>query len=355
MGSNEVRIGGAGGIWLSGVTPFGDLEWSHRWPGGCYEASWMISNLGAPGRTLPRFLRRGQLVEIFAGTRVWMGMTGVAQPADGGWSLTCTGLAAEGEKYDALTAGGNSTSTPDVAIDAAIARGLPWKRRQSFSNVPFVDGDTTDGLNKLAALLDAWSDEAGVFWGVDADGYVFHAPLPTSPTWLLPSSLEMPGSEDTEYACELHLRYIRSTDATYQTAVVHDLQAHDAFGHAEAPVDLTDLGPISTARATALGDGIMAKGRARLGWTDSIEPGRWDLVTLGGVPADPRHVHPMGGVMVRKFGGMDPTTWAPKVVDVVIGETRYSTAEHQLVLSPMDKAASTLSEAIEAATRGARS
>lgn len=352
MGRCDVRVGG---IWLSGVTPFGNLEWIHRWPGGCFEATWSISNLGTPGRTLPRFLRRGQLVEVFAGSRVWMGTSGIAQPTEDGWSMTAAGLAALGEEYDALTAAGASTSTPDVAIDAAIARGLPWKRRQSFSAVPFVDGDTTDGLNKLSALLDAWSDEAGVFWGVDADGYVFHAPLPTSPTWLLPPQLEMPGSDDAEYADELHVRYIRSTDGTYQTAFVHDLKAHDAFGHAEAPVDLTELGPITTARATALGNGIMAKGRARLGWTDSVEPGPYDLTTLGGVSADPRHVHPMGGVVVRKFGAMDPTSSTPKTLDVVLGETRYSDAERRLVLSPMDKATSTLTEAIEAATRGARS
>lgn len=348
MGGVDIRVGGR---WLSAVAPIGSVSWSRRWPGGSHEASWHLSTQGRPTWTLPTFIRRGQLVEVFAGPRVWRGVLAQPVPGEGGWDMTATGLYSEASRFHALTSGGTMTSVPNTAIDAAIARGLPWKRTQSFSTTAV--GAVESDLPTLFDLLNAWADAAGEFWGVDADGYVFHAPLPTSPTWVMTPGPDLPGATDSEYASHVYGRYLRSTDGTYQTVIASDADAATRWGRAEVTLDLTNRGAMTTASAQAAVDGVLAKGKARLGWTDDLEPGPWDLLTFGGgVPADFRHVRE--GQMVRVLGVMDPTTTVAKPIDVVIGEAKYDASNDSLVLSPMDKETSTLAEAIEKATGGSR-
>jgi len=301
-------------------------------------------------------LRRGQLVEVFAGpSHVWMGT--LAQPDintdDDGrptWSFTADGLSrtATGQNaYLALDGSGNTTSTPDTAIDAAIARGLKWSRPSSLSATGFTpsagSGDQTDSFNRLGDLLSAWSQSVSLRWGVDENGNVYAAADPTTPTWhMVPGSGRF-GLADDEYASDIYVRYFTSA-GTYATVHVNDPVAAANYGVQEYPLDATGFGVLSSTQATGLGNGALAAGKARLGWTNSLSPTRWQLLTPGGTPAPLWMVEAQQ--MVRLHGVMNEQGQPLPYVDFVIGAADYSSAEDTLTISPVGLAARDLTSVI---------
>ena len=336
-----------GGYWLHQIGAYSDLTIIDRWPGGNFEVSWTLEL--PVGYTHPA-LRRGASVQVLdGGLVVWSGL--LSQPDRSTWECVATGLSREAESgssniaYMALDGSGNSTSIPDVAIDAAIARGLPWVRRDSFSATAYTDNaDNSEPLRSLGDLLDLVATEAGKRWAVWADGAVVLAADPTTPTWhLTPGAADL-GYADDEYASTILGRYLRKSDLTYQTVIITDADAEAARGHREFSVDLTSLGPITTAKATGIANGILAKGKSRLGWTNGIEAGAWDITTPGGVSADLTLIN--AGDMIRLHGIWDERLSVP-YLDVVIGERRYTVGEQTVQLTPVDYQARTLASVVE--------
>lgn len=342
MAKAEVRVGN---VWLSGVGNCGDLEWSTRWPGGSFEASWRMH---LPDRVLPAFLRSGQNTAIRVGTkRVWRGRLTRPVPQGGKvWQFTAEGLFRQGERFHAFNGSGASTSVPNTAIDTAIGNGLPWTRSQSFSAAAMNDVEETEGLQTVSALLDAWANEAGESWGVDVDGRVFHAPDSSTPGWHISPIAGPNGTAEEEYASHVVGRYLRTSDSTYQTVWA---TGGEPFGRAEALVDLTVHGPMTTSRAQAYVDKILVKGRARLGWTDAIELDRYEITTPGGVPADLRFVR--AGQVARQFGVIDPDTGRITHKSFVIGEAKFREGSGLISIAPAKKSVSNLAEAIERVTQ----
>lgn len=333
-----------GGYWLHQIGSYSDLTITDRWPGGNFEASWTMEL--PVGYTHPA-LHNDAPVQVLDGAfGVWTGR--LTEPNRSTWECVAAGLSRQassgssGIAYMALDGSGNSTNVPDTAIDAAIARGLPWVRRASFSSTAYAA--STDSLSSLGDLLDGVADEQGKRWAVWADGAVILAADPTTPSWhLTPGAADL-GYADDEYASTIVGRYLRSSDLTYQTVIVTDADAEANRGHREYPVDLTPLGPTTSTRATSIANSILAKGKSRLGWTNGIEAGSWDITTPGGIPADLTLIN--AGDMIRLHGIWDERLSVP-YLDVVIGERQYQVGEQTVQLTPVDYQARTLASVVE--------
>lgn len=324
----ELRVNGQ---WLSSLVPWGELTYSHVADGGCKAASWRID---APLTFAHPALARGALAQVMLGSApVWAGK--ITEPdVDDDWTINAVGLAELSADWMCFDGSGNTTSRPDTAIDQAIADGIPWTRPQSLSATAFASADQTDGLNRLTDLLDAWADAQGKRWGVNADQQVYAVADPSTPTWILMPGTSRLGLADDDYASDLYLRYLSTTG--YATAHVFDAaaKAPGGPGYRAYPVDLTPLGLMSGTAAAVIGNGMLAKGKARLGYTNGVEVTRYQIATVGGSPACLAMVK--AGDMVRQYGVQNEQPGAPMShVNWVIGETNYEAGSETLTLTPV--------------------
>ncbi len=338
--SLQLRVGD---LWAYEIAGWGELTYSHAADGGCKAASWRMD---LTPTYLHPMLRRGQLVEIFCGpSRLWVGVLTEPDMADS-WTFNAVGLSMLGADYLCLDGSGNSTSTPNTAIDQAIIRGLPWQRVPArFSvSLPFTAGDGTESIGYVGALLDAWADSNGKRWGVDADGVLYSVADPTVPTWHATPGSGRFGLADDNYASDLYIRYTSS--GGFATATDGDPAARLQFGRKEFPVDATSRGLLTAAQAKAVATGLLAKGRAQLGWTNSLELSAYQLTTPGGIPAFLPAVK--AGDLVRMFGVLNEQGQPLHYVDWVIGETSYAAGAKSINLAPVGLADRTLLDVLTA-------
>lgn len=329
MSNIEVRVDGQ---FLD--KPWGELAFASIADGGCLDASWKMQ---LPPTFSDRRLMRGKLVEIRQGPKnLWAG-TLVSPDVDDEWTFHAQGLFrlagwSSQPGYICFDGSLNTTSTPDVAIDQAIARGLPWKRPASLSNTAFAATGSTDSLNYLGDLLDAWALSVSKRWGVSPDGEVYAVADPAAPTWHLTTDSGRFGLADDEYASHIYVRYM-SSGAVYATTSVADTAAESRFGHREYAADATPRGVLTGGQAAALGTGLLAKGKARLGYTNGVQVTAYQLTTPGGTPA------PLSAVRaqqkVRMFGVLDEQGNRLPYVDWVIGQTGYEAGAQVVDLTPV--------------------
>lgn len=364
-------VGSSTPSWLTdvikdaGVTSrWGDLTYQTRWgqgASGMFEASW---TLALPAGYDSDILRRGTLVELMEGEyRVGCPLV-LSEPAVGAgladpWQFTATGLGrdVEGENsfYAFKIATGATTAVPSEGALFAQAGG--WRVTGLRSSVPTsaIGGtSTTDELNSVGALLNAAGDSLGQSWGVDSEGYVFFAANPTTPTYQVTPGAAALGTTDESYASVVWGRYLDSTTGTYLTVYAVDAPTTARFGRKEYPANLIPMGAMSAASAQAFVDGIMARVKGRLGWTNGLTLTSNDLQTMGGVPADLSKVaEDVGtGCMVRLHSISDDLLdyTGNAFLDIVIGEARLTDGGQTIDLSPAGLAPRDFAAIIEEVT-----
>lgn len=318
------------GRWASTIAAWGSLAWKTALPGGMAEVSWAMDV--DPSFRHPS-LRIGRLVEVFDGaSRIGAGL--LTEPDLAAGTFTATGLYAAGVDYQAITSGGAGTSVPNTAVDQAILRGLPWNRRDSISAVAYAGTGDATANNTVNTLLQALSDEAGKWPYLDGDGYVSMLAPPTVPTWHLAPGVGYLGLSEGEYASDLYGRRLAS-GGTFEVETRGDAEARAAFGRREAAVDLTTQGVVSEAKANAILDGLLLKGRARPAFTNSVDVSPEMLLSAGGVPADLTMVQ--AGQLVRSHGFYDDTRYLDgrTYLDWIIGETAHADGSGVITLSPL--------------------
>lgn len=341
--SAQIRVDGT---WLATIAGWGELTWSHAADGGCKEASWRMDlskTFSHPS------LWRGKLVEIKdCGANVWQGL--LTEPdVDDGWTFHALGLSAKGKDFLCFDGSGNATSKPNTAVDQAIADGIGWKRTVSLSSAAFATNDATNAVNYVGDLLDAWSTSESKRWGVDADAQVYAVADPTVPMWALVPGAARFGLADDEYASDLYARYLAA--GGYATAHASDADARTKFGYRAAPVDLTTMGRLTLGQATAQLNGILAKGKARQGYTNGAEVNKYQLTTIGGSPAYLPWVK--GGQLVRMFGVLNEQGLPVPYLDWVIGESSLADDAETISLTPVGLVDRSFTDVLSGALGGA--
>jgi hypothetical protein len=344
---------------------WGDLTYTFRWgDGACgmFEAQW---SMPLPPDFEHPLLRRGTLVEVTdgpwqMGSQLVLAEPGVGTGFDDPWTLTATGVGREVEGESAWYCDdgtGQTTTDLQVAVDSAIANGLPWAGYDS--SVPsgaFGNTEYANDLRTVGALFTDYGNIVGKRWGVGRDGVVGFVSDPTTPTYQITPGAVALGTADDNYATVVKVRYLDAATSTLKTAFApaSPSAVEQRFGRREFPVDATKLGAINTSDAQNLADGILAKSKGRLAWTNSLTVTRNEILTMGGVPADLSKVaEDVGsGCMVRLHGiwsDLLETTGAT-YLDVIIGEAPYADGSSTLELKPLGLAPRDLAAVVESIT-----
>lgn len=145
---------------LSTIGAYGDLGWSSRWPGGCWEASWGLNV--QKGWRHPK-LRRGAAVRImYGGLPAWTGELGAFDWDTG--QATASGLYRRSEHYKALVwDGADMVRTWDLAaaVDDAISphslsarTAIGWRRDTFTTGSLKTPGQEGEAVMWLVDLID---------------------------------------------------------------------------------------------------------------------------------------------------------------------------------------------------------
>lgn len=372
-------VGSSTPVWLGSLDPTGswaDLSYTFRWgqgASGMFEASWTVAL--PPGFRNP-LLRGGTLVELMKGERRVGSPLILTEPSvgtglDNPWGFTAIGIGREVEgdsSFFALDASGNTTTIGTTAVDNAITRPsstVGWRIAGRDATIPASGPSasaTSDGLQTVGNLLGLIADEtAGKRWGVGQDNLVRLMSDPTTPTYHVTPGSAALGTADDDYATLVLFRYLDNVTHTFATRFSPALGSPSAtelrFGHREFAVDRTDLGEIPAATAQAFADGILAKSKGRLAWTNGLTLTSNEILTSGGVPASLSKVaEDVGeGCMVRLHGIFDDLleTTGQTWLDVIIGEAKYADGAPTIDLNPLGLAARNLATVIEAVSGSA--
>lgn len=329
----QVRVGNT---WLSSLGSWGDLIVDHRLQGGSWEMTW-----GMTAKRRHRDLVPGAPVSAWLGPRpIWSGF--LREPDWPSGEFVAEGLCRQAEVVPCLTGSGVTTSTPDTAIDNGIARGwLDWARASSFSSAALVEGDTTDSLNTVDDLLAAYSEDQGRYWWVDPRAIV-HNPLhrkgttPAAGFWDVVIEGDRIGTSEEKLVGTVVARYLDSAASSARKTVVVGTELP------VEKVDLTNRGPITTAKATATSQAILDAAAAQVGLLGSFELTRKQIVgqpNLAMVTASHRF---------RLRGQHDPSGISASPV-CTADQSRWTVAEGTVLITPLGAPQRDLESIIETA------
>lgn len=265
------------GVKLSLVMPWGDLEWVDSFKGGTESISFSVA------RPHPLF-RPSAIVELdLSGVRRAVGS--MVEPEPGG-RITAEGLHRLGEDEPALSEAGNASLYPNEVTDAALERGLPWRRTFDFGADP-VDLDH-DQPHSVAQVLDSRAQAVGGLWWITPLRDVRIDPWPTVSTLHLVPGLEGLTISRDGYASTLHARYLDSVTSTYKTVTRTDAVAENRWGRVPRtfPAALGEGSAMTEAKAIELVDGLLAQGASQIGWATPIEVQFGDVVNSRQEPVD---------------------------------------------------------------------
>lgn len=327
----EVRVGG---IWLSTIVPQGWGELHHQTRvNGAWEASWAI-----PGTRTWRHpaLVAGARVEIFLGPfGVWVGT--LAEPDWDAGHFIAEGACRDGETAGALTAAGETSTAPNIVLNAAIARGVvSWTRVGDFGTTPVGESDSSGGVASVQAVLEAWAQEKESNWAIEnvpARNLVIRPISEAVVHWYVTPGSGVLGAAKEERVDRVFLRYISSTTGRRATT---SYPTSSTTGANEQFIDATDRGAMTVVRAAAIAKGEWAKLQGKVGWTNGLTLKGGQITTPGGTEVDLALVK--AGDTMRLLGVPDPRGVA-RHTDVVIGDTDYDWEDDELQANPLGIAA----------------
>ena len=344
-----------GETWLKRIAYYDrrEVEWASRWPYGDFEASAKVTM--PPGWSHPA-LRPGLEARIHRGGRLWLGNLASFDRESG--ELRMVGRIQQANGYYALDATGTTTSVPETAVDAAIAGDpgtrsrLSWARLDPFAldpatglEVQVTSAAATDDLIKILDLLDAASLQIGKYPHMGSGGVIEMRAQSTTPYWQVrPNTVEL-GFSDAAYASTILVRFLDASAGGVRATATAEDAAAAAVSHVEHAVDATGLGQITTAKATSIGNAILARALA-LQFTNSFELTPSTLMGMGGGTGDPTTLKATD--VIRVHGARHPR-WPLAWVDVVPGEVRCK--EGSATVSPFNKEPQTLAEVTEEVMR----
>ena len=337
------------GVWASGVPLstlgyVGDLSWSHKADGGCWEASWGMAGLS---RSIAHpLLKRGAPVKITrGGWPVWSGI--LDEPGAGMESFAAHGVSREVERFMALDSAGAPSSDPVAAIAAAIVRGLPVV---TYGTPPA--GVPSEEAERLHQLLDVSATAASKRWGVDPHGHLYFRADPTTPSLHVYPGTALMGGADDDYATHVYGRYVSAVAGTppvpsawaIAQAATTVITAN-LHGRSERYVDLTERGLLSASAADNVVQGMLSLTGARVGFSERVEVDGLRLIEASGGGHAPLPFLQAGG-MVRVHGAISPgqSATGQTFLDFILGETSYAAGSSTITLAPVGLAARTLSD-----------
>lgn len=321
------------GMKLETLAPIGDLVISHEFPaggsaggiGGPVSADF---SLLLPAAKRPSWLDKGAPAEVRFGPGLPHLAGALAEPDWASGTLSITAAASEGSTTACMAADQATTSsTPDVILDAAKARGaVSWSRPASISTVALTTGDQTADLNSVSDMAAAFCDtNTSARLIVDPSRQILKTSDPTSSgLFILPGAGELAWTTEAQ-ATRVIGRWQDSSGILHTNMV--------GSGAVELRVDLTGNGPLTSAQATVILVNILTRATAG-GWANGITVTQDQLV---GAPHLAAVADQVGrGLMARNLGQRDPRPDRLPVgyVDFIVERSEWHVADRQIILTP---------------------
>lgn len=323
------------GVPLSMIGWWGDLEVTHRWPGGSWSLDWRM-NL-RPGQRPPVLTGPRPLVYLQAGpSRLWGGRGLEIDWAEN--TFSARGLCREGEGVIALDLSGPTTKPGDAIFYAATNDRISWGGVEVWG--PVGSAPATD-LNTISDLMDAYALQEGRSWAVTPRHMVYTAVDPTVPNFYVLPGLDAMGVSEERQVTKLFMRYLRASDLTFQTVTAQD---SDAPVRIERAIEVSDRGPMTPAEATSLVNQIFAKASPTKAFTGGITVSQGQVVDRTGATVSLARL--TSGHVYRVHGMRDPRTSKP-YTEFLCTESIWKPGEGEVTLMPANVVASDFASIVE--------
>lgn len=311
---------------LSHLGYWGDPVLTHRFPFGSWEMTWSADY--RLGYRHPALVTNATVVAKIGPTRIWLGRLTVCDIAGG--DFVAEGMIRDTETALAMNFTG-VTSDLDEAIYFAGARGLLGFGTLSDFGPPMTD--VGGEVNSVMTLMSAYQTRNATNFMVGPSGILYTIVDPVVPM----IKVEPPNGElgvvDENYWTTLTAVYYSAPGTTALVTSVDNSQGADSR---EGAVDLTGMGVMTAPQAQAALDGILAKGLARTGFSDSVEVVNGQITNMGGTSVEPvvvARAMATTGVMARLTNMRDPRG-SSLSTDVILGETVWNVGSDSIVLKP---------------------
>lgn len=349
----EVIVGGTLANLLPGTVA--NLQWSSRWgsgPCGPEKASWVQSLPFLYDD--PRLVPGARVSIVRGGQTLWAGVLSDVQRGDP-WTFDANGLSQVAGDYLAQDASGVPTNNIGTATSQAVARGLPWTGTAFNSLGTFGTASATD-YPSIPSLLTGYHDRNGLRWGVNVYGVTFSTADSTTPVWVLDGKDVEVGIAENELYTAVVARYQSGTTgagtpedpvvAVYSTTTVANASAIARYGRREYPLNLTDLGTISSGTASTYATQVL-NALVAPAWINQITVTADRLTSPGGVPADLASVQAGQAVRVIGVPGRIGRLSGSGAMVVGLGQVSYTDGADEITLAPIRLARRTLAQVLD--------
>lgn len=302
------------------------LKYSHSFPGGCKDASWLFQ---VPTTERIKAMNPGRLVKMFRGGQVWSGQLDEPSAAsdETGYNMTAHGNGAFGTQFCDIWSTWNDI---DDHLDQAISRGLSWRNNGLSGTSGLWLGDQMDaGSQMISDFLNNITIQGALAWSVDRySGTITIDPLPTTVTRILISNTPV-SRTIAEDINRVFIRYQSAADnskgaapATHGLISEENTDDGDAHGWTETYYDISGNGTTTSGTAQQNARNALARfNRASFSDGFTIAPGQ--LLTARGVPVD-LGCERAGGVVrpwLENYGFGGEVN--PGNVPFIVGEYQY--------------------------------
>lgn len=344
----------SGGVWLHHIGYVGDLSYKTTWPGGFLTVSWRMS---LPVGYVHPALRAGSTVELFE-NGLSLGSARMAEPNREEWAFVADGMQLALQHCLALDALNEPSTNLTEAINAAAARGWPVGVGVGVPNVELstLSEDKAQG-NSLVQLLNAYCETTGERWTIDSASTISIAadPAEGDVDWVLTPGVPAMATADDDYTTLVVVRYVDTVTGTEPSGWAPALAGSTtSTTPREKYEDITSLGLLTGAAASANAQAILDVNGARTGFSQGVEVLTYQITTLGGTPAHLPLVR--AGQRVRHHGilSADGSLGTPSAREWVIGGTDYEAGSRTITLTPVGLAPRGLARVIKGAVYGSQ-
>lgn len=323
---------GGGRIWLDNVGIVQGVRFSTS-QNGDLAASWQMI---LPDRRDHSAFTPGRRVLIPAGADYWRGT--LNNPRGGAvWEFTADGWAHLPQNYTAVAPTSGNAWNLDEVTDAMISRAgayLPWTRPAAL---PTTQGQQGSGAATVAQVLSDVTDAENRLWHVSRGGQVTAGARPTAVAYLLLADDTAGGRSVGGFVTDVHVTYQDTADYAIKT-LTRSITTPRRYGRFEQPLDVTDRGAITTAKAQALGDNYLARRGPRLAFTNAFTVSPGQLLSPGGTAVDLSVVQATDGVV--KILLTDPDSAGGELTyqatSLIMGETEFDEDAGLLTITPLE-------------------
>jgi hypothetical protein len=332
--------------WLGTIGTISGLRYSWNEPGG---PATLSCTLACDPRIRHAALSPGRVITAWAGgAEMWRGFLDTAEPQDGGFSISATGIGSAGNNARAYAPTGNGYLT-DIEVADGINRGvLPWKAAPPIgqpNGYPRAWGFAERGSVTITDSVEWRAIWNSGRWTIDANGQLLFPPPLTSPTRMLLVGNTGGGRTLEDYANVLVAKYQVAVNVNAITSN-GDQRSIARHGRREEYVDYSSIGIATETDVRAALAATLARFGYRARWTGSFACTRGMVRVMQGGAEEPCAVRPGHRYLLQVIAPDQNGEIDPSDLSFVAGETSYEADSDTVTITPQESARRSLQDVL---------